>query len=131
MTAQTPTPTPTPTPGPDAKASGRRPAFAPDPNTDRLVAMVLALAGEVWVLRERLDSVERLLERGGSLAPGQVDGFSPDAATAEQREAARAAFLDRVLWIVSSAQQEEAAGETPERYQAVVDELAAGLRAPD
>lgn len=114
------------TPGPEAKAAGRRPAFAPDPNTDRLVAMTLALAGEVWVLRERLDSVERLLERGGALAPGQVDAFVADGATAQAREAARAAFLDRVLWIVTTAQHEEAAGETLESYQELVDHLSEG-----
>lgn len=112
------------TPGPAAKARGRRPAFAPDPNTDRLVAMVLAMAGEVWVLRERLDTVERLLARGGALAPGQVDAFVPDSAAAEARETARAAYLDRVLWIVTAAQAEAAAGETAESYRAVVEALA-------
>ncbi|MEQ8347394.1 MAG: hypothetical protein RIB84_10685 [Sneathiellaceae bacterium] len=112
------------TPGPGAKARGRRPAFAPDPNTDRLVSMLLALAGEVWVLRERLDTVERLLARSGGIAPGQVDAYTPDPAAAEAREAARAAYLDRVMWIVTAAQTEAAAGETPDSYQAVVDALA-------
>lgn len=114
------------TPGPSAKARGRRPGFAPDPNTDRLVSMLLALAGEVWVLRERLETVELLLQRAGAVAPGQVDAFKPDAATAEAREAARAAYLDRILWILGTAQAEEAGGEGPGSYDAVVDTLAAG-----
>lgn len=101
------------------KAKGKRPGFAPDPNVDRLTAMVMALAGEVWVLRERLDSLERVT--GQSAA---VEGYIADDAVAAQREADRAAFLDRVLAIVSTGQQEAAAGESNETYQAVVDALA-------
>lgn len=108
------------------KARGKRPGFAADPNVDRLTAMVLALAGEVSVLRERVDTLERLLERSGSLTRAEIEAYRPDAAAAEERERWRAAFLDRVLWIVRAGEAEAVAGETPESYQAVVDALAAG-----
>ncbi|MEQ9641160.1 MAG: hypothetical protein RIM84_14145 [Alphaproteobacteria bacterium] len=105
------------------KAKGKRPGFAPDPNVDRLTAMVMALAGEVWVLRERLDTMERLT--GQSAA---VESYVADERVAAAREADRAAFLDRVLAIVSASQQEAAAGESPATYQAVVDALAEDAR---
>ena len=104
-----------------AKAKGKRPAFADDPQVDRLVAMVMALAGEVSVLRERLDSVERLLARTGSLDRAEIDGFEPDEEAAAERERWRAAFLDRVLWIVRASLDEDEAGESHATYEAVVD----------
>ena len=116
MTAQTP--------APGTKAKGRRPSFAPDPNTDRLVSMLLALAGEVWVLRERLDTAERLLAGSGALPAGAIDAFTPDPNLAAEREAARAAYLDRILWIVSAAKAESEGGEDADSYEAVVAALA-------
>ena len=41
-------------------ARGRRPYFFDDPNIDKLLAMIMALAGEVSVLPERLDTHEML-----------------------------------------------------------------------
>ena len=46
------------------KAKGRRPTYFDDPENDKLLAIVMALAGEVSVLRDRLDTVERLAEIG-------------------------------------------------------------------
>ena len=44
------------------RAKGARPKYFEDPATDRLLSIVMALAGEVAVVKERLDSVERLLD---------------------------------------------------------------------
>jgi hypothetical protein len=43
-------------------AKGQRPYFFDDPNIDKLLAMFMALVSEVAVLRERLDTHERLDE---------------------------------------------------------------------
>jgi hypothetical protein len=106
-----------------AKAKGKRPQFADDPLIDRLVAMVMALAGEVSVLHERQDTVERLLDRSGGLQLADIDAYEPDETVLEDRERWRTAFLDRVLWIVQAGLDEDAAGETPESYADVVAEL--------
>lgn len=105
------------------KAKGKRPAFSDDPQVDRLVAMVMALAGEVSVLRERLDTVERLLADTGALPADAIEAYEPSDAVLEEREQWRAAYLDRVLWIVRAGLDEDAAGETPESYEAVVKAL--------
>lgn len=79
-------------------ARGKRPRFHEQDSIDRLVAMVLALASEVSVLRDRVDTIEQL----SGLEPGAVDGFVPDRATRERREAAREAYLGRVLHIMKA-----------------------------
>ena len=42
-----------------------RPAFFDDPAVDKLLAMNMALLGEICVLRDRLDTHERLASRHG------------------------------------------------------------------
>ena len=79
------------------RARGRRPAYFDDPAIDRLVSMVMALAGEVAVTRERLDAVERLLDAHGSLTRADIDAFHPDAAAARERGVATREFVARVL----------------------------------
>jgi hypothetical protein len=103
-----------------AKAKGKRPQFADDPQIDRLLAMVTALAGEVAVLRERQDTLERLLHSAGALNVTAIEAYEPDETVLADRERWRAAFLDRVLWIVRAGLDEDAAGETAESYSDVV-----------
>ena len=105
------------------RAKGKRPAFADDVTIDRLTSMVLALAGEVSVLRERADTLEHLLEQAGIVGAGAVDEFVPDDQMEAEREQRRAAFLDRVLWIVRAGQEETSAGETDAAYAAIVASL--------
>jgi hypothetical protein len=45
-----------------ARAKGKRPAYFDTPESDRTLSIVLALMAEVSALRERLDTVERLLD---------------------------------------------------------------------
>ncbi|MGE0774103.1 MAG: hypothetical protein AB7G25_06115 [Sphingomonadaceae bacterium] len=85
------------------KAKGQRPVYFGDRAVDNILSMVMALMGEVVVLRERLDSAERLLEQGDVLQPKAVDTFQPSPEAIEERDAWRAQFLDIVL---RSVQQE-------------------------
>lgn len=103
-----------------AKAKGKRPHFTDNPQVDSLVSIVMALAGEVAVMRERQDTVERLLARSGAMDLTEIEAYEPDEGVQEDREQWRAAFLDRVLWIVRASLDEEAAGETPAGYADVV-----------
>ena len=105
------------------KAKGKRPQFTDNCQTDSLVAMVMALAGEVAVLHERQDTVERLIAGSGTFDLNEIEAYEPDEGVLEDREQWRAAFLDRVLWIVRASLDEDAAGETPENYADVVAAL--------
>ena len=104
-------------------ARGKRPAFDANPSVDRLVSIVLALASELSVLRDRLDTMEILGAQGGWLASGAVDSFIADQPTRERRELAREAYLDRVLHIMTA----EIEGlERDEDYWATVGEIETG-----
>jgi hypothetical protein len=80
-----------------AKAKGKRPAYFEDPATDRLLSIVLALAGEVSVVRQRLDTVERLLDAKGTISRADIEGFAPDADAGYERSLANKAFVARVM----------------------------------
>lgn len=79
------------------KAKGQRPRYFEDPAVEKALSITLALAGEVSVLRDRLDSIERLAERGQPFGPAAVDAYVPDAAVRAERDRRRDLFLDVVL----------------------------------
>jgi predicted nucleic acid-binding Zn-ribbon protein len=82
------------------KATGKRPVYFENPETDKLLAMVLALAEEVSVLRDRLDTIERLAQAKGLLSQAEIDAYQPDEAAATEREQQREAYIARILQIV-------------------------------
>jgi hypothetical protein len=59
------------------------------PAEDRLIAMIAALASELAVMRDRLDTVERLAERAGVLTRPGIDAFVPDPDASAERDAVR------------------------------------------
>jgi hypothetical protein len=78
-----------------------RPAFFEDPAVDKLLAIAMALLGEVCVLRERLDAHERLAAAGEVLSPASVDAFEPDEAATRERDLARERTMNRVLSVLT------------------------------
>ncbi len=71
--------------------------FFADPAIDRMMGVVMALAGEVYVLRDRVRCMEALLVRQGALAEGALDVFSPTAEQAEAAAADRDAFVAHLM----------------------------------
>jgi ABC-type phosphate/phosphonate transport system permease subunit len=80
---------------------GRRAQFYQDPAIDQLMAIVVALTAEVSVAFERMDTLERLLERAGSLSQTDIEAFRPDEAAAEQRARHREELIQRVFQVLS------------------------------
>nr|WP_290226762.1 hypothetical protein [Trichocoleus desertorum] len=81
-------------------AKGKRPVYFENSETDKLLAMVLALAEEVSVLRDRLDTVERLAQAKGLLSQAEIETYQPDPQAASKREQQRAAYIARILRVV-------------------------------
>jgi hypothetical protein len=52
---------------------------------------------EVSVVRDRLDTVERLLDRQASITRDDIESYRPDAAVEAERVAWRDAYVKRVL----------------------------------
>ncbi len=83
-------------------AKGKRPVYFEDPQTDKVLAIVMALIGEVSVLRERLDTIERLLEAKDILAIADIEAYQPDDSVAKEREQWRAEYIARVLRVLQT-----------------------------
>lgn len=87
-------------------AKGKRPRYFSDPAVDRLLGILMTLVGEVSVLRDRLDSVERLIEKGGLFRQEDIDGFLPDEEAEAERENTRRRYVERVMRVVQNEYEE-------------------------
>jgi hypothetical protein len=76
---------------------GKRPYFFDDPNIDQMMTFILELLTEVSVVRERMDTIERLLDRKTSITRAEIEDYRPDADVEAERVAWRDAYVKRVL----------------------------------
>lgn len=81
----------------NAKATGKRPQYADDPMVDRLMSMLLATVQELAVTRERLDTIERLLDQTGTLSRETIEAFEPDLDASYERGLAHRDLISRVM----------------------------------
>lgn len=105
-----------------AKSKGKRPYFLDDKDVERLMTIVMALAQEVSVMRERMDTVERLLDKKKLLKRADIESFAPSKAEAEARGAMIQEFLARILRVLQ--QEREAVAMHDEASEDVAEELA-------
>ena len=70
--------------------------FIADPALDRAFGTVMALATEVYVLRDRLQALEAALARRGALDPAAL-AAEPSAEEVAARAADRAAFVAHIM----------------------------------
>ncbi|MEO0410582.1 MAG: hypothetical protein AAF221_01910 [Pseudomonadota bacterium] len=80
----------------NAKSRGKRPQYFEDPMNERLMSMLLATVQELAVTRERLDTVERLLEKSGTLSKTDIEAFRPTKDEAYDRGLAHRDLISRV-----------------------------------
>ena len=105
-----------------AKAKGKRPYFLDDKDNERVLNIVMALAQEVAVMRERMDTIERLLEKNKTISRADIESFAPTKAEAAERGLLHQEFITRILRIVQ--QEREAIGAVEQTSEDVADELA-------
>ncbi len=105
-------------------AKGKRPQFYAEPGIDQLMSMVMVLAGEVCMLRDRMDAHERVAKLHGiNLAEG-IDALTLDDEALQAREAYRQDFLDRLFYLARKEANEAAAQESDEGYRATIADIA-------
>jgi len=78
-------------------AKGKRPQYFDDPACDKLHFMIMALIEELSVTRDRVDALERVLERKGVSTLADVDGFEPTDQDLDQRNESRAAYVAKIM----------------------------------
>ena len=100
-------------------AKGEAPQYFQDPEVGKVLAMVVALTGEVAVMRDRLDTVERLLDAGEPVTREAIRRFEPDESVRADRDAWRQQLL-AVVFRVLHEERERLAREPPARYEDVV-----------
>jgi predicted nucleic acid-binding Zn-ribbon protein len=106
----------------NAPAKGKRPDFFGDPDKEKLLSMLLALVAEHSVLRERLDTVERLLEQRGALDRSAIEAYAPEAQAAAERGAMIREYIARIMRGPQQAMEAMTQDEKP------VEEISRELR---
>ena len=81
-------------------AKGKKPGYFADPATDKLLQMVVTLAGELSVVRDRLDLVERLATEAGAFDRSDLESMQLTEADLSERDASRGNFVARVLRVL-------------------------------
>jgi len=100
------------------KPKGKRPYFFNDPAVERVLNITMAVASELAVARERVDTLERLLEEKGILTRAEIEGYAPRSKTIEeQRQTWHSEYISRILRIV---QQEMEQLATPDKSLAEI-----------
>ena len=78
-------------------AKGKRPQYFSDPAIDKLLKVNVELLGEMCVMRDRLDTVERLIEKHGLFNQSDVDNYELTEELVAWRTEKRSARISRVL----------------------------------
>jgi hypothetical protein len=94
------------------KPAGKRPYFL-NREVERVLAITMAAVQELAVARERIDTLERLLEAKGLVGRDEIETFQPSADQAAERGLWMQEYLVRVLRIVQQEGEAAAAGDEP------------------
>jgi hypothetical protein len=108
----------------ERNAKGKRPQFYATPGLDEAMSMIMVLASELTVVRDRLDTVEKLAAAKGVMLDAEIEAFEPDQATLEARELRRQDFLARLFYLARKQAAEVASEDSEERYAKALDDIA-------
>ena len=78
-------------------AKGKKPIYLDERSIDNLMAMIMTLTQEISVLRDRLDTIEKLLVTKKAITLEDIETFEPDDDLVEERRDRRQMLLKRVL----------------------------------
>jgi hypothetical protein len=79
------------------KAKGKRPQYFTLPENDRMLSILMAVVGELSVTRERLDTLERLLEKHSLIDRADIETYAPDRDAAFERGLMTREYIARVM----------------------------------
>ena len=73
----------------------KRPSQFDDPVIDTLLSIVLSLGNEVYVLRDRMRIIEKMLDAKGALSRADIEAYKPTSEEDEEIRKDRDAFMAR------------------------------------
>lgn len=103
---------------------GKRPTFFDDPAIDQLMAIVMAMSAEMSVLYDRVDTMERLLDKNGTLKRDDIEAFRPDQEVEDERNVRRNEYIARLFRIIREERETLVPHDKMDEYNALMDELA-------
>lgn len=80
----------------------------PAQDTDSLMRMILELASEVWVQRDRLEVIEHFLDERGQVTRADIDEYVPTDDVKGALAAGRRQFVERLLSAAQHGTEPEA-----------------------
>ncbi len=104
---------------------GKRPEFLGSAGDDLALSMIMVLGQEVCALRTRLDVFLKVAAERQVGLEADVEGFTPDEAFLRQQAEWREAFLGRLFYLAHQMAAEARSGDSAERYEAVLKDIAA------
>jgi hypothetical protein len=105
------------------KSKGARPYFFESAETERVMNIAMAIATEVAVVRERIDTIERLLAAKGIVQQDEIEKFVPTEEQAEERQLWHTRYAARILRIVQQELDAIAHPENNMPMQQIADEI--------
>ncbi|MBT0671652.1 hypothetical protein HT136_25100 [Novosphingobium profundi] len=105
-------------------AKGKRPEFYETPGLDAAMSMIMVLASELCVVRDRLDSAERVAKASGLDLAAGIETLELDQDALEEREARRQDFMQRLFYLQLKDADEAAQSQTAEDFKATIHEIA-------
>ena len=104
-------------------SKGAQPSFFEQPAMEAMYGMLVILMEEICVLRDRLDTCERLGEQGIAATPASIEAYEPTAEVEQEREQRRRNTIDRVMRPVKTL-QEAAVQRAQSRYEQTAQAIA-------
>lgn len=80
-----------------AEQQKRRPLYLSDPAGDHALAALIEVLEELCVLRDRMDTMERLAAAGEPISAGAIERFEVDEVLAAERLARHRALFERTF----------------------------------
>lgn len=105
-------------------AKGKRPQFYETPGLDAAMSMIMVLASEMCVLRDRLDSAERVAKASGIDLAGGIETLQLDQDALEEREQRRQDFMQRLFYLQLKDADEAAQAQTEAGYNKAIEDIA-------
>ena len=103
---------------------GKRPAFFDDPAIDQLMAVIMAMSAEMSVVYDRVDTIERLLDKKGTLSRDDIEAYRPDQDVEDERNTKRNEYIARLFRIIREERETLVPHGKMDEYKALMDELA-------
>ncbi|UCG73533.1 MAG: hypothetical protein JSV45_03950 [Chromatiales bacterium] len=104
-------------------SKGAQPSFFEQPATEALYGMFVVMLEELCVLRDRLDTYERLGEQGIAVTSAAVEAYEPDDSVEQAREQLRHGTINRAMRPVK-ALQEAAVKRAQSQYEQAARSIA-------